>query len=110
MEVQETTFRQKRLGKIAPRAMASEHLPPIAAGCPCSWYDLSNQVYEQGTRAAAVTVAVPVPVSAPPPFEGIYFTLDRPFVFVIRDLTTDTVLFIGRIASPDPYQGPERTG
>ena len=68
------------------------------------------QVYEEGTRAAAVTVAVPVPVSMPPPFEGIDFTIDRPFVFVIRDLVTDTTLFIGRIASPDPYKELERPG
>jgi serine protease inhibitor len=66
------------------------------------------QIYEQGTRAAAVTVAVPVPVSMPPPFEGAHFTVDRPFVFIIRDLQTDTVLFIGRIASPDPYKELER--
>ena len=66
------------------------------------------QVYERGTKAAAVTVAVPVPVSMPPPFEGVQFTIDRPFVFVIRDLVTDTALFVGRIAAPDPYEEPLR--
>ena len=64
------------------------------------------QVYENGTKAAAVTMMVAMPVSAPPPFEGSEFVVDRPFVFAIRDLETGEILFLGRIADPKPFTLP----
>ncbi|OWF40881.1 leukocyte elastase inhibitor-like [Mizuhopecten yessoensis] len=48
-------------------------------------------VNEQGTEAAAVTLAVAVIVSVP-----LQFKADHPFMFVIRDNRSDTILFIGR--------------
>ena len=63
------------------------------------------EVFEAGTRAAAVTVMVPVPVSAPPPFTGQDFRVDHPFLFAIRDLETGAILFFGRIAAPEPFTG-----
>ena len=63
------------------------------------------EVFETGTRAAAATVMVPVPVSAPPPFEGEDFRVDRPFLFALRDLETGAVLFFGRIMNPEAYTG-----
>lgn len=62
------------------------------------------QVYESGTKAAAVTMMVAVPTSMPPPFEGPDFTVDRPFIFTIRDLKTGEVLFLGRIADPQAFE------
>ncbi|ANY18557.1 Serpin (serine protease inhibitor) [Tsuneonella dongtanensis] len=68
------------------------------------------QVYESGTRAAAVTMMVAMPTSAPPPFEGPEFTVDRPFLFAIRDLRTGEVLFFGRIAAPQPFVPKRQDG
>lgn len=52
-------------------------------------------VDEEGTEAAAAT-AVIMPSSAAP----IEFTADRPFVFLIRDNLTGTILFAGRVVNP----------
>ena len=63
------------------------------------------QVYAEGTKAAAVTV-VQVRVVSGQIVRGRAqpFIVDRPFVSVIRDLETDAVLFIGRIAEPKPFE------
>jgi len=55
-------------------------------------------VDEIGTEAAAAT-AVVVDVTAIPG-EPVTLTIDRPFLFVIRDIPTDTILFIGRVVEP----------
>ncbi len=40
------------------------------------------------------------------PLELVDFTVDRPFVIVLRDLEQRQVLFIGRIAAPEKYDMP----
>ncbi len=55
-------------------------------------------VDEAGTEAAASTVVIMVPTSLPP--EPVEVTLDRPFIFLIRDIQTGTVLFVGRMMNP----------
>jgi len=55
-------------------------------------------VDEAGTEAAAA-VAVIMPL-AMPPGEPVDVTVDRPFIFLIRDIQTDTILFVGRIVNP----------
>ncbi len=52
------------------------------------------QVDEEGTTAAAVT-SVSMIDSAPMPF-----VVDRPFVFVIREKYSGTVLFMGKVMDP----------
>ena len=52
-------------------------------------------VNEEGTEAAAVTTIGIDLTSAGPSFAA-----DRPFVFAIRERTTDTLLFIGQVADP----------
>jgi serpin B len=51
-------------------------------------------VDEAGTEAAAAT-AVAVPVEL-----GVEVTIDRPFVFLIRDIETSAILFVGRVVNP----------
>ena len=55
-------------------------------------------VDESGTEAAAAT-AVVMP-TAMPPQEPVEVTVDRPFVFLIHDIETGTILFVGRIVNP----------
>jgi len=55
-------------------------------------------VDEAGTEAAAAT-AVPMELTAvPEPLAEV--TIDRPFIFLIRDIDTGAILFVGRIMNP----------
>jgi serpin B len=54
-------------------------------------------VDEAGTEAAAAT-AVVVPTAAPTPPREV--TVDRPFVFMIRDIDTEAILFLGHVVNP----------
>lgn len=55
-------------------------------------------VDEEGTEAAAAT-AVVAKITAIP-LAPVEVTVDRPFIFLIRDLQTGAVLFIGRVLNP----------
>ena len=57
------------------------------------------EVNEEGTEAAAVTVVGIVETSAPPEPTFIPFIADHPFIFAIRETTTNTILFIGKVSS-----------
>lgn len=54
-------------------------------------------VNEAGTEAAAATAVIVGDESAPQPAA---LTLDRPFLFAIRDNLTGSLLFVGRVADP----------
>ena len=53
-------------------------------------------VDEAGTEAAAATAVVIGPTSAP-----ASVTIDRPFVFLIRDIEIGDILFVGRVENPN---------
>jgi serpin B len=55
-------------------------------------------VDEAGTEAAAATAVVMDLTSMPQ--EPIQVTVDHPFLFLIRDLETGTILFVGRVIDP----------
>lgn len=54
------------------------------------------RVEEWGTEAAAAT-GVEVNCTSAMPVETIDFIVNRPFIFLIRDTQTDTILFVGQI-------------
>jgi serpin B len=58
----------------------------------------SIQVDMYGTEAAAVTMSMLI--GALPPPQTIDLVVDRPFIFVVLDKPTDTILFLGRVADP----------
>lgn len=56
------------------------------------------EVDEKGTEAAAVTtIGIELTSFPPQPRE---FVIDKPFVFAIRERTTNTLLFIGQVTNP----------
>jgi len=57
-------------------------------------------VDESGTEAAAATAVIMAATSAPLQEEIINVTIDRPFIFLIRDIQTGTILFLGHVMSP----------
>lgn len=56
-------------------------------------------VDEAGTEAAAATVVI-MKLTAMLPESAIEFRVNRPFLFVIRDIPTGTILFVGRVMNP----------
>jgi serpin B len=56
-------------------------------------------VDEAGTEAAAAT-AVIVGTTSAPGEPLVEVTIDRPFIFLIRDIETGAILFVGRVLNP----------
>jgi serpin B len=59
------------------------------------------RVDEEGTEAAAATAVIVAGAGEEPlDIEPVVMTIDRPFIFLIRDIETDTILFLGRVLNP----------
>ena len=58
-------------------------------------------VSEQGTEAAAATAVTMVCTSAPNSPQPKVFDADHPFVFLIKDNTTGSILFMGKVMNPE---------
>jgi len=56
------------------------------------------EVDEAGTEAAAATAVIVAETAAPT--EPKEVTIDHPFVFLIRDIETGAILFVGRVVDP----------
>ena len=61
-------------------------------------HDAYVKVNEEGTEAAAVTTIIMMIESAPP--QPPSFIADHPFIFIIQDDSSGTILFMGRISDP----------
>jgi serpin B len=57
-------------------------------------------VDEAGTEAAAATAVIVGTTSVPE--HPVQVTIDRPFIFLIRDIETGAILFVGRVLNPAP--------
>ena len=57
-------------------------------------------VDEKGTEAAAATAVVGRCMAAPPSPDVKYFVADHPFIFLIRDNITGSILFMGTMMNP----------
>jgi serpin B len=55
-------------------------------------------VDEKGTEAAAATAVMMAAGAAPAP--PVEMTVDRPFIYALRDMETGAILFLGRITEP----------
>ncbi len=58
-------------------------------------------VDEEGTEAAAATAVIMELGAALDPEQSVLMKLDHPFLFLIRDNSSGTVLFIGRVLNPE---------
>lgn len=61
-----------------------------------AWVDVN----EKGTEAAAATAVTALAKAAPPLEEPIVFQADHPFLFLIRDTRSGSILFLGRVSNP----------
>jgi serine protease inhibitor len=57
-------------------------------------------VDERGVEAAAATAVGMATGGGPSPLKRITLRLDRPFFFVLRDVETGAILFMGRVVDP----------
>lgn len=55
-------------------------------------------VDEDGTEAAAATAVIVGETSVP--MDPVTLTVDRPFIFLVRDVETGALLFMGRVVDP----------
>jgi serpin B len=64
--------------------------------------DVAHQSFietnEEGTEAAAATV-VEVGLTSMPP-ASLVFKMDHPFLYIIRETTTNSIIFMGRVSDP----------
>lgn len=59
------------------------------------------QVDEEGTEAAAVTaVVIGITSISDKPKLDFYMRIDRPFIFIIREQISGTIVFMGKISNP----------
>jgi serpin B len=56
------------------------------------------RVDEEGTEAAAAAAVIVAASEGPPDFVEV--VIDRPFIFLIRDIKTGGILFLGRVLNP----------
>lgn len=65
------------------------------------YLNISQEIfYEKGTEAAAVTV-VEMSFTSVGGDGKIHFTVNKPFLFVIMEKESKSIIFIGRVVKPE---------
>jgi serpin B len=76
----------------------------MAAGGQLYISEVAHEAYiavdEQGTEAAATTGVTMVASAATVTVQRVELTIDRPFIFAVRDRETGAILFLGRVTDP----------
>jgi serine protease inhibitor len=80
-------------GKMEPGQAGNQFVDQV-------YHDTYVGVDERGTEAAAATGSVVNPVSTPPTL----LDANRPFLFLVRDRPTGTVLFAGHVVDASAAQ------
>jgi serpin B len=74
----------------------------IADAPPLIINDVTHQAFietnEEGTEAAAATI-VDIGVTSMPP-EPLVFNADHSYLYIIRETTTNSIIFMGRVSDP----------
>ena len=82
-------------------AMANPPNPDDRLYLGAAYHKAFVQVDEAGTEAAAATAMVMAPSGPPRPAPAApEFRADHPFLFLIRDLRSGIILFLGRLVDP----------
>lgn len=75
----------------------------IAEFPPLLISDVLHQAFietnEEGTEAAAATVVI-IGTTSFPPSTPFAFVADHPFIYLIREVTTGSIIFMGRVSDP----------
>jgi serpin B len=92
------------------QALSAMGMPAAFDGADFSGIDGKNDLYisgvihkafvsvdEKGTEAAAASAVI---MAGAAPAKPVALTVDRPFIFLIRDIPTGEVLFVGRVMNP----------
>ena len=77
----------------------------VAGDRPCLYIDeVVHKAFvlvdEEGTEAAAATAVLVFQIQSAPVLPQVELTIDRPFIFLIWDWGTETILFMGRVEDP----------
>jgi len=86
-------------GGLADFSGISGSVPPLFVSDVIQ--DAFIDVNEERTEAAAVEIVVVKEALPSEPVEPVVMRIDRPFIYMIRERETGTILFIGRVLNPE---------
>lgn len=103
LEIESAVPLAERLKALGMRTAFTEAADFSGLGSPSvfisgAFHQATLKLDEEGTEAAAATAFVAVNTSVPPPPTPVVF--DHPFVFFIRDVQSNALLFVGHFAKP----------